>query len=81
MGEAHCGDARTARESSATATVTPTGSSTTLTAGSGTVAGTRASRASCTASPTEDANLVVLCNVETWAGELRDAVLETWRQL
>ena len=29
--------------------------------------------------PDEDANLVVLCNVETWAGELRDAVLETWR--
>jgi hypothetical protein len=23
----------------------------------------------------------VLCNVETWAGELRDAVLETWRGL
>jgi len=31
--------------------------------------------------PDQDANLVVLCNVETWAGELRDAVLETWRGL
>lgn len=29
--------------------------------------------------PDADANLVVLCNVEAWAGDLRDAVLETWR--
>ena len=29
--------------------------------------------------PDDDANLIVLCNVETWAGELRDAVVQTWR--
>jgi CubicO group peptidase (beta-lactamase class C family) len=29
--------------------------------------------------PDDDANLVVLCNVETWSGELRDTVLATWR--
>ena len=29
--------------------------------------------------PDDDAHLIVLCNVESWAGELRDAVLQTWR--
>ena len=29
--------------------------------------------------PDDDAHLIVLCNVETWAGELRDAVVQTWR--
>ena len=30
--------------------------------------------------PHDDANLIALCNVETWAAQLRDAVLQTWRQ-
>ncbi len=27
----------------------------------------------------EDADLVVLCNVESWADDVREAVLATWR--
>ncbi len=27
----------------------------------------------------DDANLIVLCNVEPWACGLRDAVFQTWR--
>ena len=30
--------------------------------------------------PDDDANLVVLCNVEGWADDLREAVLRTWRE-
>ena len=29
--------------------------------------------------PDDDADLVVLCNVEVWADDLREAVLQTWR--
>ena len=31
--------------------------------------------------PNEDANLIVLCNVEAWAGDLYDAVAKTWREI
>jgi CubicO group peptidase (beta-lactamase class C family) len=29
--------------------------------------------------PDDDAHVIVLCNVETWAGEVRDAVVQAWR--
>jgi hypothetical protein len=31
--------------------------------------------------PPEDVNLIVLCNVEAWAGDLYDAVAKTWREI
>ena len=31
--------------------------------------------------PNDDANLIVLCNIETWADDLYDAVSKTWRGL